>query len=93
MKNEWKKNEKDIYLPKVEPQIVKVPKYNYFVIDGQGNPNGEEFSEAIGVLYSLSYHIKMLPKKIKHLMDILNTLFTLLKQYGIKQKNPKKKKH
>lgn len=63
MKHEWKKHEKEIYLPKNKPEIVTVPEYKYFMIDGRGNPNGEEFSETIGVLYSLSYAVKMLPKK------------------------------
>lgn len=63
MKFEWKKQEKEIYLPKSKPSLVKIPKYKYFMISGKGNPNEEAFSEAIGVLYSLSYTLKMLPKK------------------------------
>lgn len=63
MKLEWKKQEKEIYLPKEKPVLVEVPKYKYFMISGKGNPNTEEFSEAIGVLYSLSYGVKMMPKK------------------------------
>ncbi|KPU45547.1 hypothetical protein OXPF_07800 [Oxobacter pfennigii] len=64
MKHEWKKEEKNIYLPKGKPVIIEVPKFNFFTIEGKGNPNSsKDFSEAIGVLYSLSYGIKMLPKK------------------------------
>lgn len=63
MKHGWKKQEKAIYLPKNKPELVTVPSFNFFTIDGKGNPNDEAFSEAIGVLYSLSYGIKMLPKK------------------------------
>jgi hypothetical protein len=63
MKHEWKKQEKAIYLPKNKPEVVTVPSFNFFTIDGKGNPNNEAFSEAIGVLYSLSYAIKMMPKK------------------------------
>lgn len=62
MKYEWKKNDKELYLPKNKPEIVTVPNFKFFMLDGKGNPNSEEFSEAIGVLYSLSYVIKMLPK-------------------------------
>lgn len=40
-----------------------LPKFKFLMIDGKGNPNSEEFSEAIGVLYSLSYAVKMSPKK------------------------------
>lgn len=63
MKYEWKKQDKKLYLPKNQPEIVTVPSIKFFVLEGKGNPNSEEFSEAVGVLYSLSYAVKMLPKK------------------------------
>lgn len=63
MKYEWKKHAKELYLPKNTPELVTVPNLKFFMIEGKGNPNSEEFSEAIGVLYSLAYAIKMLPKK------------------------------
>lgn len=63
MKHEWRKQEKAIYLPKNNPMVLTIPSFNFFTIEGRGNPNGEAFAEAIGVLYSLSYGIKMLPKK------------------------------
>ncbi|WP_261800028.1 GyrI-like domain-containing protein [Paenibacillus sp. PAMC21692] len=62
-KYEWKKNDKALYLPKEEPAIIEVPVFRYFMISGEGNPNYEQFREAVGVLYSLSYGVKMLPKK------------------------------
>ncbi|MHA6533409.1 GyrI-like domain-containing protein [Paenibacillus sp. BAC0078] len=63
MKYEWKKQDKTFYLPAAEPALITVPAHNYFMLQGEGNPNGEAFAEAVGVLYSLSYAIKMLPKK------------------------------
>lgn len=63
MKTEWRKQEKEIYLPKATPSLVAIPKYSYFIISGQGNPNETAFEEKVGLLYSLSYSIKMLPKK------------------------------
>lgn len=63
MKYEWKKQAKELYLPKNKPQIVIVPSFKFFMIEGKGNPNSEDFSEAVGVLYSLAYAMKMLPKK------------------------------
>ena len=63
MKYEWKKHEKALYLPKAVPAPVTVPEHAFFMIRGEGNPNGESFLEAIGVLYALSYAVKMLPKK------------------------------
>lgn len=63
MKYEWKIKDKDIYLPKAKPTVIDVPKFKYFTVRGKGNPNGEEFGKAVEALYSLSYGVKMLPKK------------------------------
>ena len=63
MKIEWKKEDKQLYLPKNKPELVTVPAYKFFTIEGKGNPNDEFFSDNVGVLYSLSYTIKMSPKK------------------------------
>ena len=62
MKFEWKKQEKDLYLPKEKPELITVPLQKFFMISGKGNPNDEEFSEKIGVLYSLAYAVRMMPK-------------------------------
>jgi hypothetical protein len=63
MKHEWKKHEKELYLPKANPVLVTVPRQKFFTISGKGNPNEEEFSERIGVLYSLAYAVRMMPKQ------------------------------
>ena len=63
MKFEWKKQEKNLYLPKVNPDLIIVPQQKFFTISGKGNPNEEEFSEKIGVLYSLAYAVRMMPKQ------------------------------
>ncbi|MEA4846374.1 MAG: GyrI-like domain-containing protein [Clostridiaceae bacterium] len=63
MKYEWKKQDKGLYLPKNRPEIVIVPSMRFFMLDGRGNPNNEDFAEAVGVLYSLAYAIKMMPRK------------------------------
>ena len=63
MKYEWRKNDKELYLPKTKPTLIEIPRMPFFVIDGKGNPNtSSSFEQAIGALYSLSYSIKMLPK-------------------------------
>ena len=62
MKNDWKKDEKQFYLPKTSPAEIIIPGFNFFSIKGKGNPNDDFFGEYIGVLYSLSYGIKMSPK-------------------------------
>ncbi len=62
MKHEWKKLEKKFYLPKNNPEKIVVPKFKFFTIKGKGNPNDDFFAQYIGVLYSLSYGIKMSTK-------------------------------
>ena len=62
MKPEWKKVEKKFYLPETEPGFIKIPPFKFFTIEGKGDPNDKFFSDYIGVLYSLSYTVKMSPK-------------------------------
>jgi hypothetical protein len=62
LKYDWKKNDKQLYLPKNEPSVIDVPAAKYYMISGKGNPNHADFEDAVGVLYSLSYTVKMLPK-------------------------------
>lgn len=62
MKHEWRKAEKELYLPPASPVLIQVPKQRFFVIQGKGNPNKEDFAKRIEVLYSLSYAIRMMPK-------------------------------
>ena len=58
---DFKKEYKEFYLPKNKPQIVNVPKANYIVIRGRGNPNeeGGAYQRAISVLYAVAYTLKM----------------------------------
>lgn len=63
MKHEWRKNEKIFYLPKNKPELICIPNFKFLTIEGAGNPNDDFFAEYIGVQYSLSYGIKMSPKK------------------------------
>ncbi|MBK7711160.1 MAG: GyrI-like domain-containing protein [Bacteroidales bacterium] len=62
MKQDWKKTDKQYYLPKTKPEFITVPPFRFFSISGQGDPNDKPFQENIGVLYSLSYAVKMSPK-------------------------------
>ena len=59
---DWKRDDKALYLPKGGPELVMVPAFNFFIVEGRGNPNGPAFAEAVGVLYSLAYGVKMSPK-------------------------------
>ena len=64
MKHDWRKKEKHIYIPKNKPESIILPPFKYFMVEGKGNPNDEFFGEYIGVLYSLSYAVKMSPKSV-----------------------------
>jgi hypothetical protein len=63
MKHDWKKNDKQFYLPKDKPETIIVPAFRFFSVEGKGNPNDKFFAEYVGVLYSLSYAVKMSPKQ------------------------------
>ncbi|AGA68518.1 hypothetical protein Desdi_0999 [Desulfitobacterium dichloroeliminans LMG P-21439] len=63
MKVEWRKQEKQIYLPKEKPELISVPEQKFFMIRGQGNPNQDDFAERVAVLYSLAYAVRMMPKQ------------------------------
>lgn len=63
VKHEWRKYEKELYCPKQQAVQITVPSMKFLVLDGVGNPNHAAFADDIETLYSLSYGIKMLPKK------------------------------
>lgn len=58
---DFKKEYKEFYMPKGQPQIVDVPAANYLAVRGKGNPNeeGGEYQQAISVLYAVAYTIRM----------------------------------
>lgn len=58
---DFKKEYKELYLPKNKPEIVTVPGANYIAVRGKGNPNiaGGEYQQAISVLYAVGYTLKM----------------------------------
>lgn len=63
MKHEWRKHEKQFYLPKTRPEHVELPEMGFFVISGSGNPNSDDFAERIQALYAASYAVRMSPKR------------------------------
>ncbi len=58
---DFKKEYKEFYMPKNKPAIVNIPEMNYIAVRGMGNPNDEdgEYKKAIGILYAVSYTLKM----------------------------------
>ena len=67
---DFKKEYKELYMPKNKPAIVTVPSMNYIAVHGQGDPNLEdgEYKQAIGMLYGIAYTIKM-SRKGDHRID------------------------
>ena len=63
MKHEWRKDEKEIYLPHSRPSCMVIPAFKFLTISGNGNPNSSFFGEYISALYMVSYAIKMNLKK------------------------------
>lgn len=70
-KFDYKKINKELYLPKAIPVIVNVPKMNFLMIDGKGSPNDPdgEYGKSVEVLYAISYTISMSNKSDKDIKD------------------------
>ena len=67
---DFKKEYKEFYLPRNNPQIGTVPPVNYIAVRGMGDPNeeGGAYQAAVGVLYAIAYTIKM-SRKGDHRID------------------------
>jgi len=62
---DFKKTDKNLYLPSTTPSIIDVPQMTFITVDGKGDPNTSvEYTKAVELLYGLSYTIKMTSKKI-----------------------------
>ena len=58
---DFKKEYKELYMPKKQPEIVTVPKANYIAVRGKGNPNeeGSAYQQAVSILYAVAYTLRM----------------------------------
>lgn len=58
---DFKKEYKKFYMPGRKPDIVNVPKANFVAVRGKGDPNeeGGAYQQAMNVLYSVAYTLKM----------------------------------
>lgn len=70
-KIDLKKRFNHLYNPSAkEVVIVDVPRMNFLMIDGVGDPNkAKEFKDAVEALYSVSYALKFMIKKEKKVID------------------------
>ena len=66
-KIDLKKDLEYLYQPSAsEVELVRVPKFNYLMIDGEGDPNNSQsFQEAVQALYAVAYTLKFMIKKEK----------------------------
>lgn len=64
MAYDFKKEFKDLYVPKAKPGLVEVPAMTFAAVAGSGNPNeeGGAYKQALELLYSFSYAVKMSKK-------------------------------
>lgn len=64
MSFDYKKEYKEFYLPPKKPGLVQIPEMNFIAVSGKGDPNEPdgEYKAAIGLLYAISFTIKMSDK-------------------------------
>lgn len=58
---DFKKDRRDLYLPKTTPCLVEVPAMRFIAVEGAGDPNEEDgaYKHAVELLYGLAYTLKM----------------------------------
>lgn len=58
---DFKKEYRELYMPKNKPQIINVQRANYIAVRGKGDPNEVDgtYQQAISVLYAVAYTLKM----------------------------------
>jgi hypothetical protein len=60
---------KGVYKAKKNPELIDVPVGKFLALDGKGDPNGEEYQQALmalyGSAYTLKFHYKGLGKDFK----------------------------
>lgn len=70
-KTDLKKELKNLYSASAKEVVfVDVPKMNFLIVDGAGDPNtASEFQEAVEALYGVSYTLKFMIKRGKEAID------------------------
>ncbi len=61
-KLDLRKELKQFYTAKKKPEVIDVPPGSFLTIVGKGDPNGEEYQDALQALYGLSYTLKFKSK-------------------------------
>lgn len=76
MAYDFKKEFRELYRPSGKPGVVTVPPVSYVAVRGKGNPNaeGDEYQNALPLLYGVAYAIKMSkkgPREIEGYFDFV----------------------
>ena len=68
---DYKKELKEFYNASAKKvEIVEVPKMNFLMIDGEGDPNiSEAYHDAVEALFTVSYAVKFMIKKSNEAID------------------------
>lgn len=58
---DFKKEYKNLYQPKLVPEVLHVPRMKFLAVRGVGDPNEKEgnYSRAVEALYTIAYTLKM----------------------------------
>ena len=58
---DYRKEYRELYMPKDRPAVVTVPPMNFIAVRGKGDPNQEDgdYRKAIGLLYGVAFTVKM----------------------------------
>lgn len=61
---DYKKVQKELYVPSTKASLITVPKMNFISVSAKGNPNeeGGAYQRAVEQLYSIAYTIRMSKK-------------------------------
>jgi hypothetical protein len=63
-KIDLKKEDKKLYSPSSKDfSLVEVPELQFLLLEGQGDPNGPTYSQAVEALFAVAYGVKFLSKK------------------------------
>jgi hypothetical protein len=81
-----RKELKSLYSPSAkETELVRIPRFNFLMIDGEGPPETKEFHEAIQAIYNAAYTIKF---KFKFEKNIDFPMMALEGLWWVKQGTP-----
>ncbi len=58
-KRDYVKEYKNLYKPDTYPSLVDVGEMQFVAVDGEGDPDGNDYQEAVKALYAFSYTLKM----------------------------------